>query len=134
MLCIETLVGHVMCPKRLVLFERSEPFHLLRLMGASVPLHIESTDSTIIVHIQLSVLCFTHLLSTRGPANIMSGVAVRVSHESSIPTSCLRRRVYSRVSSLPSKSLKTMPAHTCRCMCTHEISIQHVHCIPRLEC
>ena len=30
-------------------FERSEPFHLLRLMGVSVPsLHIESTDSMII--------------------------------------------------------------------------------------
>ena len=29
-------------------FERSEPFHLLRLMGVSVPsLHIESTDSMI---------------------------------------------------------------------------------------
>ena len=30
-------------------FERSEPFHLLRLMGVSVPsLHIESTDSMIL--------------------------------------------------------------------------------------
>ena len=31
-------------------FERSEPFHLLRLMGVSVPsLHIESTDSMIYI-------------------------------------------------------------------------------------
>ena len=39
-----------MCLKRLITvpFERSEPFHLLRLMGVSVPsLHIESTDSMI---------------------------------------------------------------------------------------
>ena len=39
-----------MCLKRLITapFERSEPFHLLRLMGMSVPsLHIESTDSMI---------------------------------------------------------------------------------------
>ena len=37
-----------MCLKRPITapFERSEPFHLLRLMGVSVPsLHIESTDS-----------------------------------------------------------------------------------------
>ena len=37
-----------MCVKRPITppFERSEPFHLLRLMGVSVPsLHIESTDS-----------------------------------------------------------------------------------------
>ena len=47
-MCIKTLVGHVMCLKMLktVPFERSEPFHLLRMMGVSVPsLHIESTDS-----------------------------------------------------------------------------------------
>ena len=40
-----------MCLKRpiTVPFERSEPFHLLRLMGVSVPsLHIESTDSMIL--------------------------------------------------------------------------------------
>ena len=39
-----------MCLKRPITapFERSEPFHLLRLMGVSVPsLHIESTDSMI---------------------------------------------------------------------------------------
>ena len=39
-----------MCLKRLITvsFERSEPFHLLRLMGMSVPsLHIESTESMI---------------------------------------------------------------------------------------
>ena len=50
LLCIKTLVGHVMCLKRPITapFERSEPFHLLRLMGVSVPsLHIESTDSMI---------------------------------------------------------------------------------------
>ena len=51
LMCIyKTLVGHVMCLKRLktVTFERSEPFHLLRMMGVSVPsLHIESTDSMI---------------------------------------------------------------------------------------
>ena len=50
-MCIKTLVGHVMCLKRLksVPFERSEPFHLLRMMGVSVPsLHIESTDSMIL--------------------------------------------------------------------------------------
>ena len=49
-MCIKTLVGHVMCLKRLktVPFERSEPFYLLRMMGMSVPsLHIESTDSMI---------------------------------------------------------------------------------------
>ena len=49
-MCIKTLVGHDMCLKRLktVPFERSEPFHLLRRMGVSVPsLHIESTDSMI---------------------------------------------------------------------------------------
>ena len=48
LLCIKTLVGHVMCLKRPITapFARSEPFHLLRLMGVSVPsLHIESTDS-----------------------------------------------------------------------------------------
>ena len=47
-------VGHVMCPKRLIadLFERSEPFHLLRLMGMLVPsLHIESTDSMIVFQV-----------------------------------------------------------------------------------
>ena len=40
-----------MCLKRPITapFERSEPFHLLRLMGVSVPsLHIESTDSMIL--------------------------------------------------------------------------------------
>ena len=45
-----------MCLKRPITapFERSEPFHLLRLMGVSVPsLHIESTDS-MISHIHLS--------------------------------------------------------------------------------
>ena len=50
LLCIITLVGHVMCLKRLITapFERSELFHLLRLMDVSVPfLHIESTDSMI---------------------------------------------------------------------------------------
>ena len=50
LLCIKSLVGHVMCLKRPITapFERSEPFHLLRLMGVSVPsLHIESTDSMI---------------------------------------------------------------------------------------
>ena len=50
LLCIKTLVGHVMCLKRHITApsERSEPFHLLRLMGVSVPsLHIESTDSMI---------------------------------------------------------------------------------------
>ena len=39
-----------MCLKRPITapFERSEPFHLLRLMGVLVPsLHIESTDSMI---------------------------------------------------------------------------------------
>ena len=39
-----------MCLKRPITapLERSEPFHLLRLMGVSVPsLHIESTDSMI---------------------------------------------------------------------------------------
>ena len=39
-----------MCLKRLITvpFKRSEPFHLLRMMGVSVPsLHIESTDSMI---------------------------------------------------------------------------------------
>ena len=39
-----------MCLKRPITapFERSEPFHLLRLMGVSVPsLHIVSTDSMI---------------------------------------------------------------------------------------
>ena len=49
-MCIKTLVGHVICLKRPITapFERSEPFHLLRLMGVSVPsLHIESTDSMI---------------------------------------------------------------------------------------
>ena len=49
LLCIKTLVGHVMC-KRLITvpFESSELFYLLRLMGVSVPsLHIESTDSMI---------------------------------------------------------------------------------------
>ena len=43
-----------MCPKWLITvpFERSELFHLLRLMGASVPsLHIDSTDSMMIEHI-----------------------------------------------------------------------------------
>ena len=43
-MCLKTLVGHVMCLKRLitVLYESSEPFLLL------VPsLHIESTDSMI---------------------------------------------------------------------------------------
>ena len=47
-MCIKTLVGHVMCLKRLITvpFERSEPFRLLRMMGVSVPsLHIESTNS-----------------------------------------------------------------------------------------
>ena len=36
LLCIKTLIGQVMCLKRLiitVLFDRSEPFHLLRMMG-----------------------------------------------------------------------------------------------------
>ena len=54
LMCIKTLVGHVMCLKRLktVPFERSEPFHLLRMMGVSVPsLHIESTDSMILQNI-----------------------------------------------------------------------------------
>ena len=49
-MCIKTLVGYVMCLKRLITvpFEIFEPFHLLRTMGMSVPsLHIESTDSTI---------------------------------------------------------------------------------------
>ena len=49
-MCVITLVGHVMCLKMPITapFERSEPFHLLRLMGVSVPsLHIESTDSMI---------------------------------------------------------------------------------------
>ena len=39
-----------MCLKRPITapFERSEPFHSLKLMGVSVPsLHIESTDSMI---------------------------------------------------------------------------------------
>ena len=45
-----------MCLKRpiTVRFESSEPFHLLRVMGVSVPsLHIESTDSMIktILHV-----------------------------------------------------------------------------------
>ena len=33
--CIETLVGHVMCPKGLITatFKSSEPLHLLRLNG-----------------------------------------------------------------------------------------------------
>ena len=47
-----------MCLKRLITvpFERSEPFHLLRLMGVSVPsLHIESTDSMIYIYIIESV-------------------------------------------------------------------------------
>ena len=40
-----------MCLKRLITvpFERSEPLHLLRLIGVSVPsLHIKSTDYDII--------------------------------------------------------------------------------------
>ena len=52
LLCIKTLVDHVMCLKRPITapFERYEPFHLLRLMGVSVPsLHIESTDSMIYI-------------------------------------------------------------------------------------
>ena len=47
-----------MCLKRpiTVPFERSEPFHLLRLMGVSVPsLHIESTDS--MIHVQENKVC-----------------------------------------------------------------------------
>ena len=51
-----------MCLKRpiTVPFERSEPFHLLRLMGVSVPsLHIESTDSMIMLHVKPNAL---HLL------------------------------------------------------------------------
>ena len=43
-------------------FERSEPFHLLRLMGVSVPsLHIESTDSMIIYSMTI-LLNDTHYL------------------------------------------------------------------------
>ena len=52
-----------MCLKRPIIapFERSEPFHLLRLMGVSVPsLHIESTDSMIICYAHV-VACFTQL-------------------------------------------------------------------------
>ena len=64
LLCIRTLVCHVMCLKRLipVPFERSEPFHLLRLMGVLVPsLHIESTDCMILlnrssVHINIAFI------------------------------------------------------------------------------
>ena len=39
-MCIKTVVGHVMRLKRLitVLFKRSEPFHLLRMMGYDVRL------------------------------------------------------------------------------------------------
>ena len=51
LLCIKTLVSHVMCLKRpiTVPLASSEPFHLLRLMGVSVPsLHIESIDSMIV--------------------------------------------------------------------------------------
>ena len=47
-----------MCLKRPITapFERSEPFHLLRLMGVSVPsLHIESTDSMIYTNIQTNM-------------------------------------------------------------------------------
>ena len=55
-MCIKTLIGHVMCLKRLITvpFERSEPFHLLRMMGVSVPsLHIESIDSMIGVYMYI---------------------------------------------------------------------------------
>ena len=48
-----------MCLKRPITasFERSEPFHLLRLMGVSVPsLHIESTDSMICFLVQFCTL------------------------------------------------------------------------------
>ena len=58
-MCINT-VGYVVCLKRLItaLFERSEPFHLLRLMGVSVPsLHIESTDSMIYMYAATSYIC-----------------------------------------------------------------------------
>ena len=42
---------------RTVPFERSEPFHLLRMMGVSVPsLHIESTDSMIRVYILATLI------------------------------------------------------------------------------
>ena len=56
-----------MCLKRLitVLFERSVPFHLLRMMGVSVPcLHIESTDSMINTSISRhkSLYVFNYLL------------------------------------------------------------------------
>ena len=50
-----------MCLKRpiTVPFERSEPFHLLRLMGMSVPSpHIESTDSLIRTKKYLHLECF----------------------------------------------------------------------------
>ena len=56
-----------MCLKRPITapFERSEPFHLLRLMGVSVPsLHIESTDSMIATEEDslVAVECFALLI------------------------------------------------------------------------
>ena len=49
-----------MCLKRPITapFERSEPFHLLRLMGVSVPsLHIESTDGVIYSNVAMLLRC-----------------------------------------------------------------------------
>ena len=58
-----------MCLKRPIIapFERSEPFHLLRLMGMSVPsLHIESTDSMINTDFQFSyVSCYSQEQNAR---------------------------------------------------------------------
>ena len=50
---LKTLLGRVMCLERPITapFKRSELFHLLRLMGVSVPsLHMESTESLINAH------------------------------------------------------------------------------------
>ena len=66
LMCIKALVGHVMHLKKLLIvsFERSEPFHLLRMMCVSVPsLHIESTSSmTHIVYMHIHICLINGLV------------------------------------------------------------------------